>query len=582
MKERSPNSHLQNKILLSLAQQPIKTVTELAHLLGASRPSVSRAINTLANADFVSKKTGWWKLTDSGIEEADKLRHDLPKRVEKLSQSVSRMIENHDLISRFSNVGTSVQNMGTQSDLLGSSNLGIINNASGMFSDAARSSALADIAASFGKITNASGMFGDVARSSALADIAASFSKITNASGMFSDAARSSALADIAASFGKITNASGMFSDAARSSALADTAASFGKIINASGMFSDAARSSALADIANFGKITGVSGMFSDPVRSLLDITGSGKVAMFGDVGKPLWIEATGNALSAFADSQRINLFMLEEVSRSRLVDQWATGPLSKANIDISAIIHNLGTISGYGFAHQDYMSKVTGLIAQTARIGDLYSYHIKSIADHMVDGLLPLQTGLEIVVPTQVTSAYVDSVKNLILDAEDKDSNTNIVIFDRDSLKDSDIYYILSTLGPKFTKMWNGAWETLYSSSSDSIRQAAHSGRELFNQILHELAPDVDFTKADFEKNSEKNRPTRKMRIHKIIRSKSKSAATLVEAIAVGGDEIYSRLSAVAHDHTVDSRVTQREVAGYLKMIEGLILCIFSFKEIP
>ncbi len=72
--QRSPNARLQDEILLFLvAEHRVDTVAELARNLDAPRPSVSRAINSLASGGFVSKDGEGWTLTEAGEEEAHRL-----------------------------------------------------------------------------------------------------------------------------------------------------------------------------------------------------------------------------------------------------------------------------------------------------------------------------------------------------------------------------------------------------------------------------------------------------------------------------------------------------------------------------
>lgn len=72
--QRSPNARLQDEILLYLeAGHTVDSVAELARQLGAPRPSVSRAINSLASGGFVSREGEGWTLTETGKEEARQL-----------------------------------------------------------------------------------------------------------------------------------------------------------------------------------------------------------------------------------------------------------------------------------------------------------------------------------------------------------------------------------------------------------------------------------------------------------------------------------------------------------------------------
>lgn len=114
--QRSPNARLQDDILLFLeAEHSVDTVAELARNLDAPRPSVSRAINSLASGSFVSKDSEGWTLTEAGEEEARRLwerrsdqleRHEMRPVIEALNvfaesaKNLERISENLQLLSR--------------------------------------------------------------------------------------------------------------------------------------------------------------------------------------------------------------------------------------------------------------------------------------------------------------------------------------------------------------------------------------------------------------------------------------------------------------------------------------------------
>jgi hypothetical protein len=50
-----------------------------------------------------------------------------------------------------------------------------------------------------------------------------------------------------------------------------------------------------------------------------------------------------------------------------------------------------------------------------------------------------------------------------------------------------------LGALSPSFIEMRRGAWRAANSTLPDTHRQAAHSARELVNQVLHAVAPDEE-----------------------------------------------------------------------------------------
>lgn len=59
----------------------------------------------------------------------------------------------------------------------------------------------------------------------------------------------------------------------------------------------------------------------------------------------------------------------------------------------------------------------------------------------------------------------------------------------ERGALDDLDV--VLSKINPHLLDIRRGAWAALAANQPDSLRQAAHSGRELIDQVLKERAPD-------------------------------------------------------------------------------------------
>ena len=131
-----------------------------------------------------------------------------------------------------------------------------------------------------------------------------------------------------------------------------------------------------------------------------------------------------------------------------------------------------------------------------------------------------------------------------------------------------------LSRVQPRLISLWHGAWQALLSHNPDRLRQAAHSGREVLSQILHELAPDSAFS-PDELKGCKDGRPSRKMRVARVFGTNTDSSkVALIESQARLADEVYAILSAVAHAHDV---IDEAEVAGYLMSLDGVLLILLS-----
>ena len=87
MSERLPRPHnarLQDRIILYMDEHEVDTVSGLSRELEGSRPSVSRAINVLADGGFVSKDGKEWVLTEAGKEEARSIRERQSARPERI------------------------------------------------------------------------------------------------------------------------------------------------------------------------------------------------------------------------------------------------------------------------------------------------------------------------------------------------------------------------------------------------------------------------------------------------------------------------------------------------------------------
>ena len=96
----APNAHLQQDILLHLLEahpEPVKVLADLARLLEASRSSVSRAVHALAEGGYVIKGDKGWVLTDSGIDEAERIELEESKGTSEASRIVVKGISPHQI-----------------------------------------------------------------------------------------------------------------------------------------------------------------------------------------------------------------------------------------------------------------------------------------------------------------------------------------------------------------------------------------------------------------------------------------------------------------------------------------------------
>ena len=133
----------------------------------------------------------------------------------------------------------------------------------------------------------------------------------------------------------------------------------------------------------------------------------------------------------------------------------------------------------------------------------------------------------------------------------------------------------LLHDLGVDFCDMYEGAWHALLSSEADSLRQAAHSARELIDWTLRYLAPNSKFTAEEIAHYGHNGQPTRRMRARLILNQHSDDAA-YVDAMAEAVVRVHGRLVAVAHSGT-DRPVRLR---GLLRGCDSVLLILLGGRE--
>ena len=109
--------------------------------------------------------------------------------------------------------------------------------------------------------------------------------------------------------------------------------------------------------------------------------------------------------------------------------------------------------------------------------------------------------------------------------------------------------------INPSLVEMRRGAWTTLSSKNADSVRQAAHSGREVINQVLQQGAPDSEIkAQPGFQpESSSKSGITRRMRLkHLMVKRRGRPSDSDLEVAEKAIELVIAltdRLSAAAHD---------------------------------
>jgi DNA-binding MarR family transcriptional regulator len=93
MKKQPSHSELRDRILIALSQGPATSIADLARSLNALRPSVSRSIKSLENANLVARKDRILSLTETGRVAVRELEATLTNKARKTSGLYTRILE---------------------------------------------------------------------------------------------------------------------------------------------------------------------------------------------------------------------------------------------------------------------------------------------------------------------------------------------------------------------------------------------------------------------------------------------------------------------------------------------------------
>ncbi len=141
------------------------------------------------------------------------------------------------------------------------------------------------------------------------------------------------------------------------------------------------------------------------------------------------------------------------------------------------------------------------------------------------------------------------------------------------------DLDRALADLSPEFVNIRRGAWRASNSLAPDTLRQAAHSGRELVSQVLQRVSPDDEVLSQNwFTPNPSKPREvTRKARYkHAILkRGRAWSGNDLDVALRAGDllDAQHKKLSANAHAHGPADRQAVHDALSTMDIVLRVLL---------
>lgn len=131
--------------------------------------------------------------------------------------------------------------------------------------------------------------------------------------------------------------------------------------------------------------------------------------------------------------------------------------------------------------------------------------------------------------------------------------------------------------LSPTFVEMRRGAWRAANGGLADTQRQAAHSGRELVNQVLHAIAPDEELLAQRDDKSPLADRPTRRDRYRLAVQKRGRgSSKTDVEVIEKAVDLMEAqrrKLDSSAHSRERIDPETVKDALLTIDMVLRLLL---------
>lgn len=287
-------------------------------------------------------------------------------------------------------------------------------------------------------------------------------------------------------------------------------------------------------------------------------------------------------AFNATAKIQAINLGLLQSWK------QEVISPLNhlvlENNLHLSKMMVGLEALTKVGIT---VSQSVGSLIDQTAWTTKVYdAYFLDVVGDFKQ---IPTFDGLELslAIPTTGAASLIDSTRRFVeseILSSPAAEQENLYVARAYTHSESyialtpklEVY--LKPLGQRFINKWEGAWQVLYSGSKDRHSQATHSGRELLMQILAFLAPDSIFTKEDCRKHGV-DKPSRKMRIKRILDNKHQSSAELIDSMATTLDRMYDALVGEAHRRD-DNNHLDDTIIGQLAALGALLIMLLSMRS--
>lgn len=285
-------------------------------------------------------------------------------------------------------------------------------------------------------------------------------------------------------------------------------------------------------------------------------------------------------AINATASIQAVNLGLLKSWK------QEVISPLNHLvlgnNVLLSNMMVDLEALTKIGTTVSQSLGSLINQTAWTTKVYD--TYYLDIISDLKQ---IPTFDRLELslAIPTTGVASLVGSTRSFVesetrsLPAEEPE---NLYVARTYAYSESYIALTpklvayLKPLGQRFIDKWEGAWQTLYSGNKDCHSQATHSGRELLMQVLAHLAPDDVFSKEERAKFGVNNKPTRKMRIKRILDYDHQSTVELIDCMANTLDSMYGVLVGEAHRRD-DNNHLDDTIIGQLAALGATLIMLLS-----
>jgi hypothetical protein len=138
-----------------------------------------------------------------------------------------------------------------------------------------------------------------------------------------------------------------------------------------------------------------------------------------------------------------------------------------------------------------------------------------------------------------------------------------------------------LRAMDPELERLWQGAWESMFSSNPDKIRHTLTSARELVTHVLHKLSPDEELRNWSQDENYfSSGKPTREARfmfiysgirnshMREYVNAEIKSHLKMINIFHVG-------------THGISPNFTLAELRAILRKVHSMICSLVEIRNL-